>query len=123
MRSLWYIEARAGESWDDVSDLFCAWLEKTGEAARLKSFGFSEGDKITEPETGKLLLVFAFPEHHGEKIGLFEAWAQQTDRLYGFWENDSVHFPNQALQPIPLKLDMGMSWPPPWVTGTGQAKK
>ena len=123
MRSRWYIEARAGESWDDVSNLFCGWLETTGEAARLKSFGFSEGDKVTEPETGKTLLAFHFPEHHGERIQLFERWAQQTDRLYAFWENDAVHFPGQRIPAMPLKLPVGMSWPPPWITGTIKAEE
>lgn len=105
MITRWYIEAREGESWRDVSKLFMEWLQKN---ASLKTFGFSEGDAVEY--SGKRLYNFRFPAHHGENISLFKTWAETTGRLFGGDKDGTVHLNNNRVLTLPPKAP-----PPPWL--------
>jgi hypothetical protein len=106
MITRWYIEAREGESWRDVSNLFMEWLKKN---ASLKTFGFSEGDSVDYE--GTRLYNFRFPAKHGENISLFKTWAESTGRLFGGDEDGTVHLSNNQILTLPPKA----STPPPWL--------
>ena len=116
MRSLWYIEKRRSESWRAISELFGEWLDQNAGPDVLQSFGWSEGVSVSLENPPLKFVCFSFPEHHGPtKIGLIETWAKSTDRVYGYWEDGSIHFSSANLPPHPHQLEQGMTWPPPWL--------
>jgi len=84
----WYIEAKEGESWRQVSRQFGGWLP---DSAGLRDFGWHEGDPVSVDK--RKLYCFDFPDRYGEKIALFEAWAKTTGRLYGEAKGGTLHFP------------------------------
>src|SRR5262245_42261591 len=84
----WYIEAKAGESWRDLSHQFGGSIPNPKD---LGDFGWHEGDPVRVE--GRTLCCFDFPDRYGNKIALFEAWAKGTGRLYGEARDGKVRFP------------------------------
>ena len=107
MITRWYIEARDGESWRDVSDLFMEWLQKN---VTLKTFGFSEGDAIDYSTTR--LYNFRFPAQHGKNISLFKTWAESTGRLFGGEKDGTVDLSNGETLTLPPEAPTPL---PPWL--------
>lgn len=83
------IEAREGEDWNSVSELFGGWIQRN-EAAR--DYGWSEDDNVHLPD-GRMLFAFAIPNQHDPS--LFTTWADGTGRLYGLAERRAIHFPRE----------------------------
>jgi hypothetical protein len=105
----WYIEAKEGESWRDVSRQFGQWIP---DPKSLGSFGWHEGDSIDVGD--KKLYCFDIPDHHGNKVALFEAWAKTMHRLYGYAANGKLLFPNEPnrVATLPTEPDAPV---PPWL--------
>lgn len=108
MARRWYIESKNGDTWRSVSDDFGQWVEKH---AAPKNFGWSEGDTVKVNEQIELF-CFAFPEHHGEKIELFGAWASTTGRLFGEARNGKIYFPNNSGLVVTLPPEKKTTIPP-----------
>jgi hypothetical protein len=87
----WYVEAREGEDWRAVSELFADWLEATIDTTGL-TFGWHEWDSVRLPD-GRQLLAFQFSDRYGEKVMLLERWARTTGRLYGAKDGQTIRFP------------------------------
>lgn len=104
----WYIESKNGDTWRSVSNHFGQWVQ---EHAAHKSFGWSEGDTVKVNEEIELL-CFVFPEHHGEKIDLFGAWASTTGRLFGEARNGKIRFPNNSSLVVALPPEKKTPIPP-----------
>lgn len=85
----WYIEAKEGESWRELSRQFGDSIPNPKD---LGNFGWHEGDTVSID--GRMLYCFDFPDQYGNKIALFEAWAKGTSRLYGEAKDGKVYFPN-----------------------------
>lgn len=83
-----YIEAKRGESWREVTRPFRSWLQI--HVPDLGTFGYSEGDSLIHGDAEYACIDI--PDHHGEKVALFEAWAKSTGRKYGERKGSSVHF-------------------------------
>ena len=105
----WYVEAKNGESWRDLSRTFGEWIP---DKAVLGSLGWSEGDSVNVG--GTTLYCFEFPDHHGEKISLFESWARTTDRLFGIARHGKLHFPRDPCLVFVLPPEK-FTPVPPWL--------
>jgi len=100
-----YVEGRTGEKWRDVTELFVQWLQLNVPA--LDSFGYSEDDPLEH--NGLHYFALSIPDRHGEKVGLFEAWAKTTDRVFGTHEKEYIFFsdgttalaPERKVTPLP----------------------
>ncbi|MCZ2498119.1 hypothetical protein GN316_15245 [Xylophilus sp. Kf1] len=89
MANIGFIEARQGERWRAVSELFAAWIQANNAA---KNCGWSEDDSVRLPD-GRELFAFAIPSQHDPS--LFARWAEATSRLYGFAEQGTIRCPRE----------------------------
>ena len=89
MANIGFIEARQGERWRSVSELFAAWIQANDAA---KNYGWSEGDSVRLPD-GRELFGFVIPNQHDPR--LFARWAKETGRLYGVAEQRTIRFPRE----------------------------
>jgi hypothetical protein len=103
----WYIEAKEGESWRDVSSQFGRWIP---DPTSLGSFGWHEGDPVDVGE--KKLYCFDIPNHHRNKVDLFERWAKTTQRLYGYAKGGKLLFPNEPNLTVALPAEPRTPVPP-----------
>ena len=103
-----YIEARDGDTWASVSGEFGDWLI---ERNLDKDFGWSKGDVLTINKELSLF-CFDFPDRHGEKIKVFEEWAESTGRLYGIKSGCNVVFPNSTNLNLVLPPEQEIEVPP-----------
>lgn len=105
-----YIEIKDGDTWASVSKEFGDWLK---ERNLTEGFGWSEGDTFAIDEAISFFCL-NFPDHHGEKIGYFEEWAQETQRLFGIKSGRTVVFPGNtklnAVLPPEKEVEV-----PPWL--------
>lgn len=92
-----YIEAAKGESWRSAVRPFRAWIQV--HVPSLDSFGYSEGDSVSHG--GSEFICIDIPDHHGEKVALFEAWAKTTGRIYGIKEGGVVRFSDGTTMEAP----------------------
>lgn len=81
MSSDWIVEAIEGETWREASRCFRDWLSANVQLHDLEGFGWSEGDPVSSGTC--TFHGFCIPEHHGQKVSLFAAWAKSAGRRYG----------------------------------------
>jgi hypothetical protein len=96
MANIGFVEAREGDTWNSVGDLFADWIE-ANEAA--KDYGWSEDDEVRLPD-GRRLFAYAIPEQHD--ASLFARWAEASGRLYGFAKQRTIRFPAEPNLSFPL---------------------
>lgn len=104
----WYIEAKPGESWREASRSFVEWVKQ--QHVELKTFGFSEGDPIRRNDI--CFHCFYVPDHHGENVDLFKAWAATVARAHGRAEGRAALLSNGEKLVLP---DLMGASPPPWL--------
>lgn len=98
-----YIEKFSEDTWKSVSSLFATWLH---ERKLAEDIGWSEGDTLKLSGDVEFYCLL-FPDKYGEKVRLFEQWAETTDRLYGLRYGQEVKIPRKpelsiALPPEPV---------------------
>jgi hypothetical protein len=103
-----YIEKIDGDTWASVSKEFANWLRERGLA---EGFGWSEGDTLVV-EGQISLFCLCFPDRHGERISFFEAWAEETGRLYGIKSGAAISFPGNEKLNVTLSPQNNVEVPP-----------
>ena len=87
-----YIEARTEENWDDMTHLFCDYLQKY---ENIEGFGIVKLESIrTESVTGRLM-GFSVKDGFSACTTHFEQWASSLGRTYGHTADDQLKLSNR----------------------------
>ncbi|MCV6587485.1 MAG: hypothetical protein OIF57_00460 [Marinobacterium sp.] len=82
-----YIEAKADENWDDLTDLFCDYLTRY---ENIEGFGI---EKLPSLELNRIpgkLMGFGILDGFAACLDHFASWARAQKRLYGHTQGTTL---------------------------------
>lgn len=86
-----YIEARTEENWDDMTHLFCDYLQKY---ENIEGFGIVKLESIRADNVPGRLMGFSVKDGFSACTEHFEQWASSLGRVYGHTASEQLPLSN-----------------------------